>query len=170
MKLIFLDFDGVCTSTLETPGSYLNHTLEEYGPSASCISRLIKLCDDTGAKVIISSNWRKFEDDGKWSFNGTAVQNPLPALKKLLGDNCIGSLPPNRHMNKSAVLLSWLDVHIHKVASFAIFDDDLSEGFQNIADYGIRDKFVHVDYVTGLTDNDCKKAYNILREERLHDS
>ena len=162
MKLIFLDFDGVCTSTLETPGSYLNHTQEEYGPSASCVSRLVKLCNDTDAKVIISSNWRKFEDDGKWSFNGTPVQNPLPTLKKMLKGYCIGSLPSDSHMSKSSALLSWLDVHSNEVDSFVVLDDCLSEGFQTVADYGICYKFVHTDAKTGLTDADCEKAYNIL--------
>jgi len=41
MNVIFLDCDGVVTSTLETPGSYLNHVSDEYGPSPKCVKRLL---------------------------------------------------------------------------------------------------------------------------------
>jgi len=163
MNCIFLDFDGVCTSTLETPGSYLNHTPDEYGPSPMCISRLLKLCHDANAKIIISSNWRKFEPDGKWTFDGNTVANPMNKLKDALGKYCIGTLPPIRHTSKSQVLLNWLNDHSNEISNFVIFDDDLHEGFQSIEAYGIASRFIHTKYDIGLTDADCKRAYDILK-------
>jgi histidinol phosphatase-like enzyme len=61
-KLLFLDFDGVLNSYEE--GGYKTHTPEEYGPSITICNKIIKLCKETGAKIIISSNWRKFKPDG----------------------------------------------------------------------------------------------------------
>lgn len=66
-KIVFVDFDGVLTSKHETPGSYVNWQ-SQYGISPSCFDRLEELCTRTRAKVIVSSNWRRFDDDGKWSF------------------------------------------------------------------------------------------------------
>lgn len=169
MNVIFTDCDGVLTSTLETPGSYLNHTGEEYGPSPKCVKRLLKLCNDTQSKIMISSNWRKFDIDGQWTFDGNKVTNPLSKLKDMLGDYCIGALPPTRHQTKSIVLVNWLDVHNQDIDNFVIFDDDLKEGFQNVADYTIASKFIHTLYDVGLTDADCKAAYDILKRRQNND-
>ena len=71
--LIFLDIDGVVTSCMTTPGSYMNHEPSDYGPSPDCVERLKRLCDVTNAKIVISSNWRKFETIAqKRKFNATA--------------------------------------------------------------------------------------------------
>ena len=166
MKIIFLDFDGVCTSTLETPGSYLNHSADEYGPSPGCIKRLIKLCEATNARIVISSNWRKFDDDGVWKFNNEHVRNPLPALKRLLGRYCIGSLPSTRNKTKAEVLVEWLRLCTDEDdAEFVVFDDDLSEGLQDTTEFGIASKFVHTEPTVGLTDKDCEKAMFIFKEQ-----
>jgi len=61
-NIVFADFDGVLTSQLETPGSYLNHAPSDYGISPNCYSRLVDLCKRAKARVIISSNWRRYDD------------------------------------------------------------------------------------------------------------
>ena len=63
-KLIVLDVDGVMTSFGETPGSYVTHGPSEYGVSRGPLTRLLRLVSDTGAKVVISSNWRRFDEEG----------------------------------------------------------------------------------------------------------
>ena len=47
MKIIFLDFDGVIT----TEASYSRLDLEK-------MKLVKKICDETGAKIVISSSWR----------------------------------------------------------------------------------------------------------------
>ena len=79
-KIIFLDFDGVCTSMLETPGSYLNHDISDYGPSSQCMDLLKKLCRETNAKIIVSSNWRNYGYKKHVDYNGTKIKNPLIKL------------------------------------------------------------------------------------------
>ena len=45
---------------------------------------------------------------------------------------------------------------------FVVFDDDLTERFQDIDEYNIKDHFILVDRQVGLTDLDCQKATDIL--------
>lgn len=135
MKLVFLDFDGVVTNYNEEFGSYITHEPDLYGPSLSCVERLRQLCEETGARIIISSNWRKFAEDGLASFwthpsNQRTVQNPLPKLKQCLGDLIIEALPKIRHMTKSAVLEMWFNENPqYRGLKYVILDDDLAEEF-----------------------------------------
>lgn len=50
MKVVFLDFDGVLNSRETTP---------EFGLDETLIARLNRLLAHTGAKVVISSSWRR---------------------------------------------------------------------------------------------------------------
>ena len=159
---IFLDIDGVLTSQQETPGSYINHEPEEYGLSKSCVKRLLKLADQLKAKVIVSSNWRRFTDDGTWCHMGTkVVKTPLPALKKVLGDRYAGDLTHEQHLTKSEALELWFeDTGLDwKACRYVVFDDDLREGFSWSK---FRTHFILTNDETGLTDADCKKAVEIL--------
>lgn len=166
MKLVFLDIDGVMTSTLETPGSYINHNENEYGASPLCVKRLIDLCEKTNSKIIISSNWRKFDSFGSHSrwfnpFTGKYNQNPMPKLIDQLGELYIGSLPKVRHLNKSQALKIWFDETELNVDNYVIFDDDLNEQFQESE---FKNNFILTDFEIGLTDDDCEKALKILNK------
>ena len=62
MKIIFLDIDGVCNYTRwyqnidgRNPGNLYG---QEGDLDPLCINRIIKICNETGAKVVISSDWR----------------------------------------------------------------------------------------------------------------
>ena len=160
--LIFLDYDGVVTSTLETPGSYRNHKIAEYGTSPKCVKRLLNLCKKTHAKIVITSNWRKFPPDGFWHrYDNVQVPNNLPAFKHLLGDLVYSELPPVRHTTKSEAMELWTEEHDEfnwKTSKYVIFDDEAKEGFQ-ISKF--KEHFIMTD-VVGLTDEDCKKAKELL--------
>lgn len=97
MKVIFLDFDGVVTAKNGTPGSYMTHGPGEYGSTPVCVDRLMKLVKDSEAKIVISSNWRKFDVDGPGSIWKNPrygdVKNPLPKFIPALGDAYLESLP-----------------------------------------------------------------------------
>lgn len=144
-KIVFCDFDGVLTSKHETPGSYVNWQ-SEYGISPSCFDRLEELCTRTRAKVIVSSNWRRFDDDGKWSycsFDGVHMfKNKLPVLKKMLGKLYAGDLPKDRGLNKSQALCLWFKQHPEFNGSYVVFDDDPRELLHCTDDYGIKDHYV----------------------------
>ena len=165
-RFIILDFDGVVTSCLETPGSYITNRDESYGASPSCLNRLIELADSTGAKIVVSSNWRRFDDTGRCSFWNSSAHgthaNPLPALRKALGPRDLCDLPKERHIKKSEALRRWFaEKQIDpSTAEYVIFDDDESEGFGQ-SEFG--DRFILTDYRTGVTAADCEKAKEILR-------
>ena len=165
-KIIVLDFDGVVTSCMEKPGSYMVNVGDSYGASLSCLQRLMKLIDETGAKVVISSNWRRFDDTGVCSFWNSPMHgvhaNPLPKLKKTLGLRYLCDLPKTRHIKKSQALKMWFDETIRdpeKIA-YVVFDDDETEGFAQSEFSG---HFILTDYRTGLTAADCEKAKEMLK-------
>jgi len=45
------------------------------------------------AKVLISSNWRKFNVNDYWMFKGEKFYNPLPNLEEKLKGFIIGKIP-----------------------------------------------------------------------------
>lgn len=125
-KIIFLDVDGVLTSTKETPGSYLTHDLDEYGISPKCLHNLKLLCKKTGAKVIISSNWRNFGTQPYGEWDGKKIPNPLVKLYAELGDTIIGALPKTGFKKKAEALVQWFDENEFD-GKFVVLDDDKEE-------------------------------------------
>ena len=99
-NIIFLDIDVWLTSMDYTSGSYINHLPNEYGLSIECVEKLKRLCNETQSKIVISSNWRKFDLEGDfsyWVYNGHKYKNPLKEVHEVLDSFILGSLPPIRH-------------------------------------------------------------------------
>ena len=167
-KIVFVDFDGVLTSQHEVPGSYVNWQ-SEYGISPACFDRLEEICIRTNAIVVVTSNWRRFDDDGRWSyctFDGIhAVKNQLPTLREMLGKRYAGTLPKDRHINKSQALILWIQQHPEFDGQFVILDDDRSERFQDTAEHDISKHFILTNPEWGLTNDDIEKAVEILNGE-----
>lgn len=159
-KYCFLDFDGVLTSTLENPGSYLTNRAANYGMSKSCMDIFMNFVRKHDVHVVISSNWRRFDPGSAWVFECEEYQNNLPKLVNILGDYYCGTLPPDRHVTKSEALAKWFQTHgALKPNQFVIFDDDMAEGFQ---DTEFCSNFIRTNYVTGLTEDDIEKAERIF--------
>ena len=59
-KLIFLDLDHVLTNTELDQSSFLSYDPEKYRLSSINLKWLNKILDETDAKIVISSNWRRF--------------------------------------------------------------------------------------------------------------
>lgn len=159
--IIFLDIDGVLTNTSEIPGSWLTHSPNEYGLSPSNVTALKTLIETTNAKVIITSNWRKFPLDGHWSVRGYTFTSPLRNVIDMLGNTCIGMLPPLRHCIKSEALYYWFDdEHIDYINSkYVIFDDESYEGFATSI---FKDHYIQTDPKNGLTTADINNAIKLL--------
>lgn len=159
--LIFLDIDGVLTNMNETPGSWLNHSSNEYGLSESNVTELQTLIELADAKVVISSNWRKFGISGEWNARGYTFSSPLKYVVELLGSAFAGALPPIRHMSKSEALKIWFeDLNIDpKKCKYVIFDDEPEEGF---AESEFKEHYIETDPQVGLTKVDAVAALNML--------
>lgn len=77
IKVIFLDVDGVLNSrntTRRTAGGYTFIGSRQ-------VSRLRHIVRQTGAKVVLSSDWRYDRDDPKGQFDGLnwVLQRNIPA-------------------------------------------------------------------------------------------
>ena len=164
MKVIFLDIDGCLTS--EREGNYFNPDPVKYHPSKKIMTQIMKLCDETGAKVIMSTNWRKFDIDGVWINSYGTYHNPLQEVLDFFGEEyCIGTLPAIKHINKSQAVILYLEEH-DDIDSFVIFDDDEREQFQSTCDFKIKKHFVFIDNVDGITEYDIDRAKEILNKEK----
>lgn len=140
--------------------------------SERCYDFLAGLATVSSAKVVITSNWRRYEPDGVWSSSEFGqFMNPLPKLLDRLGDLYVGSLSKVRHVTKSQALRMWVDengIDMNRL-NYVIFDDDRREGFQNSE---FARHFVLTNPDVGLTQKDCEKAirilgyYHILAEKR----
>jgi hypothetical protein len=164
MKIVFLDFDGVVTAKNGTPGSYLTHRLDEYGATPACLKRVLKLVSKTQAKIVISSNWRKFDETGPGSFWTHPifgnVPNPLPKFIPALGGAYLETLPPVRTVGKAAVVWNWLTAR-KGIDSFVVLDDMCRrEGFCSVPEFFNR--YVNTDPETGFTEKDLRAAETIL--------
>ena len=148
-KILFLDFDGVCNSYSE--GSYITHKEDDYGPSKIICERIRKICDTTGAKIIISSNWRRFEIDGKWFSGKNYYTNPLSKLYDEIGDLVIGTLTLERHITKAEALCLWFEDNC-ELEKWVIVDDDPKENLGTTSDFGIRNHYIQTNPEFGITE------------------
>ena len=158
---MFLDIDGCVTSADD--GTYFNPDPACYHVSDVLLSKVIALCKAKNAKVVVSSNWRRYEPNGTWKNQYGEYKNPLPSLIKKLGSLYIGTLPKDRHITKSQALILWMEQNEDFNGEFVIFDDDLREAFMLTDEYGIKDHYVHVDSQHGITDENIRTAMAILR-------
>lgn len=162
-KLIVLDIDG-CVTSIEDE-TYFNPDPAKYHPSKKIITKLKNFCNKNNVKILISSNWRKFDINGIWKNKYGTYKNPLPELKSMLGNLYFDTLSSTRHINKSIALIQWLVDNEKFNGSFVIFDDDINEQFQNTIDFKINDKFILIDNNTGITDDNLKTALSILNNK-----
>lgn len=158
-KIVFLDIDGCVTSRKD--GSYFNPDPTKYHPSKKIVEKLVRFCKVNDAMIVVSSNWRKFSIDGYWSNSYGTYKNPMQELVKMISDVYLGTLPADRHATKPTALAKWLSLTGYD-KKFVVFDDDLSEGYSQMHEYGIDEAFVHVDSMFGITDDDLNAAIKIL--------
>jgi hypothetical protein len=158
MKLIFLDIDGVLNSQLyyeRIQGT--EQERERYDLDPISIGFLNTLIEDTNAKVVIISTWRKYQT--------------IEELQKLLETRgfigeIIGFTP---HLGKGNLrgneILLWMNDNEKLLGesysdfdTFVIFDDD-SDML-----YWQRENFILIDGYVGLTPTNCYKATRILNK------
>lgn len=155
MKVIFLDFDGVIT----TPDTKWNISL-------SHVKRIKKICDQTGAKLVISSSWQRYgrekketrEERVKNWLNGILMKNIKGAIKKFFEDytyDMSGRFYGEFGNVRGSDIKSWLTRN-PDVDNYVIIDDEgdmLNEQLFN---------FVQTDFVFGIQDREVQLAIDVL--------
>jgi len=162
MKTVFLDIDGVLNYTdwyvsERNPGN-LDGQEGEIDPM--CVERVVRICQETGAKIVISSDWRV----SSWGGTITRLERvgmpseliidktPYPwgvSFRKYMLDN------ENEYCTRGAEINMWLREH-PECTNFVILDDrrDFTDDQQP--------HFVHINPKVGITDDNVDIAIMIL--------
>ena len=156
MKIIFLDIDGV----LNHDNWYVSKRYQdmqwdednELDIDPKCTERIIKICEQTGAKIVISSDWRI-------SWYGTTIRLERGGIKP---EYILDKTPeriwiniPGFDHSRGAEINDWLEMH-PECDKYVIIDDrtDFKPEQQK--------HFIHINPHCGITDEDMNKAINIL--------
>lgn len=163
-KVIFLDIDGVLTNTDIDGTSFKHLDPSRYKLSEHNLKILGKVLEQTGAKIVITSNWRKFTGpDPVWHFGGKDYHSTLVPFIQMHSKHVIGMLPPERHISKCDCLELWFEDNpwlSKSKGKYVIFEDELSEMYQENLEYAKH--LVLTDYHYGMTEQDASKAIALL--------
>jgi histidinol phosphatase-like enzyme len=155
--IIFLDIDGVlnCTALNDSHEIFITINDIQYDPmcllSSSRIKNLNHITEETGAKIVITSTWRKYVD----------VDEML--IKAGVTGEIVGHTPDmnQRCVYRGNEIQLWIDTNVpydnRQTFKYVIIDDD-SDML-----YWQRNNLVLCDGECGLSVNAAYKAINILR-------
>lgn len=153
-KIIFLDCDGVINSIQwevarkdMPPASVIDDAVDP-----RCLGRIISICSETRAKIVISSDWRV-----NWPFARTRLEHAgipegmiidrTPLLNVFLGQH---------HCSRGEEIKAWLDAH-DDVYDYIIIDDR-----EDFLPNQIRLHLVHINNWVGITEKDRQTAIEML--------
>jgi len=159
--VVFLDIDGVL-NRLEDKSSYLVNNVNTYGISKAIMENLKKFLTITGADVVISSNWRKYPDNGTWKFRGTYFPSPITKVENELAGFNVSRLPydpKKKKWHKVDYVSTWLEAN-NDVTNYVVFDDSELVYWWDNQDIGSR--FVEVHAHLGLTKAEFDYGLDVL--------
>ena len=141
LRLVFLDIDGVicCNRVGEL--------------EASKLAQLQRICRETGAKVVLSTDWRR---------QAALKRQVIQALARL-DMECVGATPQRATMFQPVrpqEITEWLRCTSHSVSTWVAIDDrDLVSEDGGEA---LRGRFVHTAFASGLTRELADQAITML--------
>lgn len=163
MKIVFLDFDGV----LNHAGMLMGRTAlwkdeDEFDPhNVGCLNHLLEV---SGAKIVVSSSWRKimkYEELvallARVGVRGEVI-GKTPHYVKNMGIYGTHEGHGGGWSPRGAEIQEWLDEH-PEVTHFVILDD--SDDMLHLTP-----KLVLTSFEVGLLKEDVEKALLILEEPR----
>jgi len=152
VRLIFLDIDGVANTPETWSGMRHTDALDD-----ALVARVAALVRETGARVVLSSAWRKVY--GRAATVAGLVRHGWPDAAEHVFDETPERWGEPRGAEIGGWLNAWhLDSSRPRVARYVILDDDVDAGWSHDPKH-----FVHVYYAEGLSEADCARA----REELL---
>lgn len=153
-KIIFLDCDGVVNSIQweavrkdMPPASVIDDAIDP-----RCLGRIISICNETGAKIVISSDWRI-----NWPFVRTRLERAgIPAGTIIDRTPVLNVIPSRHHYSRGEEIKAWLDGR-DEVYDYIIIDDR-----EDFLQDQIRLHLVHTNNWVGITEKDRQVAIEML--------
>lgn len=159
MKIIFLDIDGVLNHDkwyVSKEFQALNTSDDvELDVDPKCAERINIICKETGAKIVISSDWRISSWYGtikRLERGGINIDNIIDKTPEHLWKT-----PPMFDRSRGSEIDHWLIMH-PECEKYVIIDDRMDFKKQQ------RKNFVNTKQSIGLTDSDMEKAIAILNK------
>jgi hypothetical protein len=148
MKVVFLDIDGVLNSRAWVKDLGRDRGLGHLEPAAC--ARVQRLCDDTGAKLVISSTWRLIHK--------RAVIGDMFRARELT--TTILGMTAALHTKRGHEIQAWLDASsaiadLGTIDGMVIIDDDFDMAH-------LEPWHVKTDVERGFTDEDLRQAVDVL--------
>ena len=158
MKVIFLDIDGVLNYT----NWYISEKYQELQWNEDneidvdplCSERINNICKKTGAKIVITSDWRI-----SWYSTTMRLErggiNPEYIIDKT--PEHLWNTPPMFDRSRGSEIEHWLMLHPN-CDGYVIIDDrtDFKENQLN--------NFIHINPMYGISNDDMEKAIAILNK------
>ena len=147
MKIIFLDFDGVLNNTgyLKQQSSIV---LKPFAPiNVRCLN---SITDATNARIVISSDWRKFKDI---HFKSLLYNHGITG-EIICETPYLEGVPRGMEIQGWLIIRQQFDRDIH---NFIILDDRDDMGY-------ISDRLIQTSMETGLTAKNAQQAIGMLNE------
>jgi len=138
MKIIFLDIDGVLNSR-QTDARCALSGGDLMRPDPALVVRLLGVCQETGAKIVLSTSWRL----------DTTIVWPFPVYDVTPRLDAFGT--------RAAEIAAWLANTTEPVIeNFVIVDDEGDAGLLHPT------HFIQTDPRTGLTAEDAAKIVGLF--------
>ena len=149
MKLVFLDIDGVLNNrtTMDRVAIDPNHPCDIVDPVN--VKAFNRISDQTGAWIVVSSTWR-------YRYPARSLMQIVLGSLGIQGivEGTTPRLPSDA--TRGEEIQAWFDAHPEwKNAEFIVVDDS-----SDISPF--EDRFVHVSFETGLTEEDAERAIAML--------
>ena len=161
MNIIFLDIDGVLNYT-KWYVNERNNNIEERDLDPHCIERVLRICKECDAKIVITSDWRLswYGTILRLSRMGLSEEFILDKTPELIW---LKNINPKIDCSRGAEIQMWLDEH-PECSNYVIIDDRTD--FTN-EQYP---HFVHINSMWGIRDENVDNAISILnkKDENQH--
>lgn len=167
MRIIFLDFDGVLNNLVSRqhrpPSTNIENPDEIW--DTNCVECLNAILRATGAKIVVSSNWRHDHSPGELftMLKGMGVDYDqhiaVTPTWKTSGRNIL-----NAYGSRAEEIRAFLSANRH-VSNFVILDDGYGQGYEIETDPVLCDHFVNTSDDYGLLPYHVDRAIEILNDE-----
>ena len=153
MRVIFLDIDGVvnCWDTKERAPSRV------IGVEQRLIAHIKEIVDATGAKIVLSSTWRK-----DWAFDLLDGKDWIYLRDEFAkqGLHFLDYTPSRRDSHRGEEIKEWLESTDYDVESYVVIDDEMYDIWELHEGH-----LVQTSYDDGIKPEAVDKAIKILEKE-----